>query len=95
MSNNSHIFIFSDDIDWCKENLNIKYDHTFIENTEPIEDIRLMTSCNHNVIANSTFSWWGAWLNTNPSKIVIAPKKWFNDSRINIMDLIPKEWTRL
>jgi len=59
------------------------------------EDMRLMSNCKHNIIANSSFSWWGAWLNNNKEKIVIAPKKWFNDGRINQDDVIPSEWIKL
>jgi hypothetical protein len=60
-------------------------------------DMYLMTKCDHNIIANSSFSWWGAWLNKNPSKIVICPRKWFNDNDKNhdSIDLIPDSWVRL
>jgi hypothetical protein len=90
-----YIFIFSDDIKWCKENLNFK-NIIFIEGFTDIEDLYLMSLCKHNIIANSTFSWWGAWLNSNPNKIVIAPKKWFGDrANLNESDIIPSNWIRL
>lgn len=91
-------FIFSDDPDWAKENLKIDYPMTFISNNDAsknYEDLRLMSQCIHNIIANSSFSWWGAWLNENPNKIVIAPKRWFNDSSVNTTDLIPETWLSL
>ena len=60
-------------------------------------DLILMSHCKHQIIANSTFSWWGAWLNQNPEKIVIAPKMWFVDQKMNAQtkDLIPKDWLRI
>ncbi len=70
------IYIFSDDIHWCKDNLNIK-NAIFSENKTEIEDFQLMRSCNHNIICNSTFSWWAAWLNNNHNKKIIQPKLWF------------------
>ena len=70
-------FVFSDDISWSKTNLNLK-NATFIEyKSIPHEDIFLMSLCKHNITANSSFSWWGAWLNQNNNKTVISPKKWF------------------
>ena len=71
-----NVLIFSDDIPWCKEHFNEKY-ITFIEREEDYEEMYLMSLCSHNIISNSTFSWWGSFLNTNDDRIVIAPKKWF------------------
>ena len=71
---NPKFFVFSDDIDWCKKNLNIEA--TYIEKTTDIDDMFLMSKMKYNVISNSTFSWWGAWLNQNEN-VVITPKKWF------------------
>lgn len=91
-------YIFSDDIDWAKENLKISNAHIFIDNNDDktdFEDIRMLSRCKHNIIANSTFSWWGAWLNSNPEKIIIAPKKWFNDTSRNSDDIIPTNWIQL
>ena len=74
----SNIFILSDDIAWCREH--IKYKNcTFIEEDD-ITSINVMSLCNNNIIANSSFSWWGAWLNANKDKKVIAPKDWFGSS---------------
>lgn len=87
-------FIFSDDIDWVKDNLHLNEKHYYIDwnNADTnYEDMRLMSLCKHNVIANSSFSWWGAWLNNNAEKIVIAPQKWFNDSKLNTIDVIPEK----
>lgn len=96
-SNNIQYFVFSDDIEWVVDNLNIK-NSIFIASDQgrcPNEDIFLMSLCDHNIIANSSFSWWGAWLNQNLEKIVISPEKWFNDASLSAKDLLPKEWIHL
>jgi hypothetical protein len=94
----SKFFIFSDDLDWCKENFtfikNVYFVDLGIDSTD-YEEMYLMSNCNHNIIANSSFSWWGAWLNRNSEKVVIAPKKWFSDHSINTSDLVPSTWIRL
>lgn len=95
---NPVVYLFSDDINWVKENLKIDLPIVFVENRDPkrpFDDIYLMHLCKHNIIANSSFSWWGAYLNENSEKIVIAPKKWFNDPSINTEDLIPRNWIRM
>ena len=93
---NPHFFIFSDDIEWARSNFNfIESPLTFIENNSDVVDFWLMSLCRHNVLANSTFSWWAGWLNKNNSKFVIAPKKWFLNSTISTRDLIPKNWFTL
>lgn len=87
-------FIFSDDIDWVKDNFKIHCPvvHVSDKMIPDYEELIIMSNCKHNIIANSSFSWWGAWLNENKDKIVIAPKKWFNVKNINTDDLIPKSW---
>ena len=87
-----NILVFSDDIKWCKENF-VGDKFTFIEGEADYIDLWLMSLCNHNIIANSSFSWWGAWLNQNPSKKVIAPKIWFGpNKKLNTKDIIPLNW---
>jgi hypothetical protein len=90
-------FVFSDDIPWAKENLSDILNINFVDNNkknESYNDMRLMSLCRHNIIANSSFSWWGAWLNSFNDKIIIAPKKWFiNDSyKTNV---VPKNWIKI
>lgn len=94
---NPHFFLFSDDPTWTKENIKPPLPATYMPyNTEhPEEDLYLMSTCKHHIIANSTFSWWGAWLNTNKSKVVIAPKKWFNTPKMNTKDIIPETWIKI
>ena len=96
--NHLHFFVFSDEPQWACDNLKLTYPTTIVDYNgvdKNYEDIRLMSQCKYNIIANSTFSWWAAWLNKNPDKIVIAPKKWFNDSSINTSALIPDSWIQL
>ena len=79
---------------WAKENIRFDNPVSYIDHNGPeraYEDMRLMSLCKHHIIANSSFSWWGAWLCHNKDKIVIAPGKWFQDSSINTKDLIPEQ----
>ena len=84
--------VFSDDIEWCKDTFSTEFN--FVERGEDYMDLWLMSLCNHNIIANSSYSWWGAWLNKNKNKRVIAPKKWFGPSlsHHDTSDLIPNSW---
>jgi hypothetical protein len=93
----TRFFIFSDDGEWVAKHLSIpqceivsgRITHTHFE------DFHLMQHCKHNIIANSSFSWWCAWLNANPNKTVIAPKQWFANGPKDLQDLIPAGWLRL
>lgn len=91
---NPHFFIFSDDIEWVIKNLKIDYTFTIVDFNQGKGwfDLNLMKNCKHNIIANSSFSWWGAWLNENYGKIVIAPKKW--NTKKQKYDIIPQEWIK-
>lgn len=93
--NSKNYIVVSDDINYCKSIF--KGDNiSFSEYKNPIDDLGLMISCEHNIIANSTFSWWGAYLNKNPSKIIIAPNKWFGPAlNHDTKDLIPNSWIKL
>jgi hypothetical protein len=92
---NINIIIFSNDIDWCINNLKYK-NLTYAVNNTNIEDLYAMSLCSHNIIANSSFSWWGAWLNNNKNKKVFAPKKWFGPScGLSDSDIIPKNWIKI
>ncbi len=88
-------FIFSDDIDWCKKNLPISKSIFFVENRKGSEDLRIMIECKHNIIANSSFSWWGAWLGNEKNKIVIAPINWFKLKEADSSDIIPSRWQKI
>ncbi|MGF2414096.1 alpha-1,2-fucosyltransferase [Ferruginibacter sp.] len=90
-----HYFIFSDDIQWAKENLKVN-NCTYVDNNKGKSsyiDMYLMSLCKHNIIANSTFSWWAAWLNKNPDKIVIMPEKWMNNNECK--GVFVAEWIKM
>jgi hypothetical protein len=96
--NDPHFFVFGDDFAWAKENLQFNHPTTFVSHNaaaRDFEDLRLMSMCRHNITANSSFSWWGAWLNSNPDKIVLAPLRWLNDPRYDTRDLLPESWIRV
>lgn len=92
-----NFIVFSDDIPWARENLAIAHPCVYVDHNHGVEsynDMRLMSLCRHHIIANSSFSWWGAWLNTRSDKIVVAPKKWFVQ-KIDVSDLLPADWTAI
>jgi hypothetical protein len=94
-----HFFIFSDDTDWASENIVFDGNKEYITNNvgnDSCFDIYLMSLCKHNIIANSSFSWWGAWLNQNKEKIIIAPDRWFVDEEMNDKcKIVPSEWIKI
>lgn len=88
----AHYYVFSDDLQWVRDNLPLE-NATYVDwNTgeDSWQDMMLMSNCHHNIISNSTFSWWGAWLNSHPDKIVMAPRQW-NSSQM-ATDLVPASW---
>ena len=96
VGNNIRVFVFSDDIDWTKSNLEINDNSFYVSrsnNMLPHEDIVLMSSCQHHVIANSTFSWWGAWLNDRIDKVVVCPDVFYIDPRLEC--ITPASWKTL
>ena len=91
-------FLFSDDPAWTGQNLRLRFPASLVESAgdeDAAEHLQLMSLCRHHVIANSSFSWWGAWLNPRPDKRVIAPRRWFNADAKDTRDLIPDGWTTL
>lgn len=93
------LFVFSDDIEWCRENIKLPVPTVFVpasaEGPKAAFHLELMSLCKHNIIANSTFSWWGAWLNTNTQKIVVAPQRWYADGRDGKNEIMPEEWIKM
>jgi len=97
---NLDLFVFSDEPDWCRAELNLGFPMQVIgHNTgmNSFADLRLMSACKHHIIANSSFSWWGAWLGNHSYQIVVAPAQWFADPNKNLVtrDLVPSSWLRL
>lgn len=89
------IFVFSDDPAWCQRNMHFDHPTTVVDRGEQVDDLRLMSLCRHHIIANSTFGWWGAWLDPNPDKVVVAPRRWFRDPTRDVRDIIPHSWIKL
>ena len=97
---NPIFFVFSDDMDWVEKNLKIEQQVFFVHHNSSdtnYQDLRLMSLCKHNIIANSSFSWWAAWLNSNPTKEICSPSNWFNENARNLdsKDIVPKKWTSI
>lgn len=91
-------YIFSDDPEWAKANLNIEGNSSYITHnvaSESYKDMYLMSQCKHNIIANSSFSWWGAWLNNHKDKIVVSPTEWFPERGVSASDVVPATWLLL
>lgn len=91
----AYLCVFSDDLDWVKRHMNFGNKIFWVNEDRKLmdyEELMIMSRCKHNIIANSTFSWWGAWLNSNPDKIVIGPENWTNNSKVNIM---PETWIKV
>ena len=95
---NAKYFVFSDDPDWVTANLKLNAPTAYIlpsADGKEAHDLYLMSQCKHNIIANSSFSWWAAWLNPNTQKNIIAPKIWFSGADHDTKDLIPNDWIRI
>jgi hypothetical protein len=92
------VYVFSNDPAWVRENMQVDAELVPVainDGRTAHEDLRLMSLCDHHVIANSTFSWWGAWLNPSPTKIVAAPARWFASPKLSNPDITPDNWLRL
>ena len=96
---NAHFYVFSDDIDWAKlalpKNLKITFIDNLIAEESAVHELQLMTYCKHHIIANSSFSWWGAWLRKDDGGNIYAPNRWINDKSLNLSSLLPKNWIKL
>jgi hypothetical protein len=93
----SEFLIFSDDMAWVRENLQVNYPCHYVDHNKGLDsynDMRLMSLCHHHIIANSSFSWWGAWLNPNVDKIVVAPQRWFA-ANYDSSDIVPSSWIQM
>lgn len=92
------IYTFSDDPVWVRENLVLPHEMRVMDHNDSdhnYEDLRLMSACRHHIVANSSFSWWGAWLNPSVDKIVAAPARWFANPKLSNADIVPPSWLRL
>lgn len=95
---NPTLYIFSDEPEWVRQHMSFAAPATYVAHNHganSYEDMRLMSLCKHNIIANSSFSWWGAWLNKNPDKCVVAPSRWMTTEQAESSNLIPHNWVRL
>jgi hypothetical protein len=94
---NSTVFVFSDDVAWCRENIKPTFPTVYVDDAsrgpKAAFHLELMSLCKHNIISNSSFSWWAAWLNQNPSKIIVAPREWYVG--VEHDDIVPEGWARM
>jgi hypothetical protein len=91
------VFVFSDDLDWCRRELRFEHPTSYVDSGNTgAADMRLMKHCKHHIVANSSFSWWGAWLSDHPRKVVVAPVTWFADAQANVeTEIVPASWVRV
>ncbi|MDT8991562.1 alpha-1,2-fucosyltransferase [Curvibacter sp. APW13] len=89
-----HVFVFSDEPDWARANLRLTVPTHYVEGNLGHTDLELMRHCQHHVVANSSFSWWGAWLCESAGQIVHAPKRWFSDPDFDTSDVVPSHWLK-
>ena len=96
-SGDPRLYVFSDDPAWAAENLDLGLVTRIVDHNgnRATEDLRLMAACRHHILANSSFSWWGAWLNPSADKIVVAPRPWFRDPALDDSTIVPERWVRL
>lgn len=96
---NAHFFIFSDDLIWAKEALGASAQKTYIEHASAADaaaqELQLMFACKHHIIANSSLSWWGAWLRQDAGGLVFAPNRWINDQHLDLSNLLPAKWKKI
>jgi hypothetical protein len=96
---NTHFFVFSDDLKWAKDHLprqdNIYFVESIDEKNAPVQELFLMSQCQKHLIANSSLSWWGAWLSNSKVPLVIAPRYWATDRNKNWDDLLPQHWQKI
>jgi hypothetical protein len=93
------VLVFSDDLPYCRQHLKLGLPTYYVEGEKDYHDLYLMSRCRHNIVANSTFSWWGAWLNAHPEKVVVAPKYWggsaWFERGYTDRDVVPESWVRI
>lgn len=92
-----HVFVFSDDVDWVRAHVRLPEPVTWVSGMglSPAQELAVMSACRHHVISNSTFGWWGAWLDPRPAALVVAPRRWFADPTRTAGDLLSPAWVRL
>jgi hypothetical protein len=87
--------VFSDDPEWVRAEFACPFRLIVVDGGDAVQDLRLMSRCSHHIIANSSFSWWGAWLGERPQSVVVAPEQWFMDETVDTRDVVPLRWQRL